>query len=199
MSDEYGYTEEDTQAGSGQRENKPKPIGRYTAIIERAEAKKDKNGKLYLKWWNRIAFGPYKNQIAFEGYLPLSRDVNAYQLARRNSFAKATGQQAGTPLIGTPTGAEASVLNGTYVDFTIQHQFENVPGEQYAVTTGSKAFKEKYGDKINAEGNLVIDGVEIKPTAEVVTFYEVSDEFEGVGGTPDGFVPDTAVPEEVWG
>lgn len=198
MSDEYGYTEEDTQAGSTQRENKPKPIGRYTAVIEKAEVKTDKNGKLYLKWWNRIAFGPHKNQIAFEGYLPLSRDVNAYQLARRNSFAKATGQQPGQPLVGTPTGAPASNLNGTYVDFTIQHQFENVPGEQYPVTTGSKAFKEKYGEKINTEGNLVIDGVEIKPTAEVVTFYEVSDEFEGLGATSDGFVPD-AVPEEVWG
>lgn len=198
MSDEYGYTEEDTQAGSGQRENKPKPIGVYTAVIERAEAKKDKNGKLYLKWWNRIAFGPYKNQIAFEGYLPLSRDVNAYQLARRNSFAKATGQQPGQPLIGTPNGAPAETLNGTYVDFTIQHQFENVPGEQYPVTTGSKQFKENYGDKLNAEGNLVVNGVEIKPSAEVVTFYEVSDEFEGIGGSSDSFIPEAA-PEEVWG
>jgi len=198
MSDEYGYTEEDTQSGSGQKQNKLKPIGRYTAVIENAETKTDKNGKLYLKWWNRIAFGEHKKQVAFEGYLPLSRDVNAYQLARRNSFAKATGQQPGTPLVGAPGGADASTLNGTYVDFTIQHQFENVPNEKYSVTTGSKAFREKYGDKINAQGNLVVDGIEIYPTSEVVTFYEVSDEFEGIAGGASSFVPD-AVPEEVWG
>lgn len=198
MSDEYGYTEEDTQGG-GQRKQTLKPIGRYTAVIEKAEAKADKNGKLYLKWWNRIAFGPHKGQVAFEGYLPLSRDVNAYQLARRNSFAKATGQKAGEALVGTPNGKPADVLNGTYVDFTIQHEFQNVPGEQYSVTTGSKAFKEKYGDKINAAGNLVVNGVEIEPTAEVVTFYEVSDEFEGIGAAGDGFVPADAELEDAWG
>ena len=199
MSDEYGYTEEDTQASSGPRKNTPKPIGRYTAIIEKAESKTDKNGKLYLKWWNRIAFGPHKNQIAFEGYLPLSRDVNAYQLARRNSFAKATGQKPGEALVGTPAGAAADSLNGTYVDFTIQHEFQNVPGEQYSVTTGSKAFKEKFGEKINAAGNLVVDGVEIEPSGEFVTFYEVSDEFEGIGGGADSFIPEGAELEDAWG
>lgn len=198
MSDEYGYTEEDS-AGGGQRKQTLKPIGRYTAVIENAESKTDKNGKLYLKWWNRIAFGPHKGQVAFEGYLPLSRDVNAYQLARRNSFAKATGQKAGEALIGTPNGKPAEALNGTYVDFTIQHEFQNVPGEQWSVTTGSRAFKEKYGDKINAEGNLVVGGQEIAPSAEIVTFYEVSDEFEGIGGGADGFIPQDAPLEEAWG
>lgn len=181
MTDEYGVAEGDLKQGGGSS-NKAKPTGTYTVTIEKAEVKKDKNGKLYAKWWNRVLLGQHKKQIIFEGYLPLSREGNAYNLARRNSFIKALGLKEGAKIPGTPGADDISVINGTIVDVNLEHEYENVPGQQYSVTTRNNG---KLPD-----GVTMADVEGIAPS-ERATFYALSDEYDGLGGSDSS--------EEEWG
>lgn len=187
---EYGVDEEDLKGGGGN--NKAKPTGTYTAIIEKAEAKKDKNGKIYLAWRNRIAFGPLKNQIAFESYLPISREGNKYVLARRNSLVKAIGLKPGAMIPGSPGGPSVDVLNGAYIDFNLEHEYENVPGQDYSVST-------RRGKLPDGVTEADVEGIN---PSERVTFYAVSDEFEGLADGAQGATPTPAVAtpaDEDWG
>lgn len=194
MSDEYGYTKEDAEQKGG---STAKKRGKYTGSISRATTKKDKNGKVYLGFGLSHTFAPYKNGLSFENYLPLSRDSNAYQLARRNSFLGAIGIKEGQTPPGAPGGPDAKALDGTFVDFNIEHEFEDVPGEDYSLVTGKSAKSAwvtgGWEAKLDSKGNLVVDGKIIQPK-EVVTFYAVSDEFIGLGAE-DGAGAD----EEPWG
>ena len=159
--------------------------------------KKDKSGKLYLKFGIKISHGKMKNGLSFENYLPLARDVNAFQAARRNSFFKAIGLKVGTIPPGAPGGDAVEVLEGTYIDFNLEHEYENVPGEQYSLNTSKSAkspwVTNGWESKLDDKGNLVVQGESIAP-GESVTFYDISDEFEGLGGSSAG-EPD----DEGWG
>ena len=197
MSDnEYAVTDDDLKGGGGARTAKAR--GKYTGTISRPEVKKDKNGKLYLKFGLKHEFGKYKGGLSFENYLPLGRDVNAYQSARRNSFYKAIGLKAGSIPPGAPGGPDVSTLEGTYIDFSLEHEFENVPGEQYSIVS-SKSAKQPWvangwEAKLDIKGNLSVNGETIAPS-EVVTFFELSDEFEGLGGGSS----DDSADEDGWG
>lgn len=182
MSDEYGVDESDLKQGGGSS-NKAKPTGTYTATIEKAEVKKDKNGKLYAKWWNRILLGSHKKQIIFEGYLPLSREGNAYNLARRNSLVKALGLKEGAKIPGTPGADDISVINGTIIDVNLEHEYEGVPGQQYNVATRNNG---KFPDGVSAAD---VEGI---APSERATFYALSDSYDGLGGAADE-------DEEKWG
>lgn len=198
---EYAVTEEDLKGG-GNRSAKPR--GKYTGEISKAVAKKDKKGKAYIGFGLKILHGKFKNGLLFENYLPLARDVNAYQAARRNSLHKAVGLKAGELPYGAPVpGApDVEALNGTVVDVTVEHEFENVPGEEYSLTT-SKSAKSAWvtggwesglddkGRLVRSPGGTPYDAP-IEPR-EVLTFYDMSDDFEGVGGAAD----DSA--DEDWG
>lgn len=191
MSEEdYGWSEEDAEStGGGERTALPRD--KYTGQISRAEIKKDKNKKSYYKFGISITHGKLKRALAFENYLPLGRGENAFKVARRNSFFKAIGLQPNTLPPGIDPDKDVSLLNDTYVDFTVEHEFEDVPGEQYSLTT-SKSSKlrwldEGWEDCLDANGNLVknpkgeVFDEPVKPRT-LITFYAVSDEFEGLGG-----------------
>ena len=203
MSNEYGFSQEDATQSSGGGFT-AKPRGNYEGIVEGAETKKDKNGKVYLKFALKIAFGPRKGGKAFENYLPLSNTVNKFQLARRNSFLRAILLQAGSIPPGAPGGPSASVLNGALVGFQLEHEFQNVPGEDYSITTSKSAksawVQDGWEERLNEKGELVkakngsTIPEPIKPR-ETVVFYQLSDDFEGL-------VDDTASDEadtEGWG
>ena len=189
MSNEYGVEDDDLKGGGGG--SKAKPTGTYTAVIEDAEAKKDKNGKIYLAWRNRIAFGPNKKQIAFESYFPISREGNKYTVARRNSLVKALGLKPGAMIPGSPGGPDASALDGTYIDFTLEHEYENVPGQDYSVST-------RYGKLPDGVSEADVAGIQPR---ERVTFYAISDEFEGLGGSANAPAskPAPAAADDEWG
>lgn len=195
-SNEYAATEEDLKGGS----RTAKARGKYTGTISRPVAKKDRNGKVYLGFGIKHEFGKYKGGLSFENYLPLARDVNAFQAARRNSFFKAIGLKPGSVPPGAPGGPDVSALEGTYIDFTIEHEFENVPGEQYSLSTSksdkSKWVQEGWESKLDGNGNLVVNGEKIVPS-ETLTFFDLSDEFEGLGGGSDD--SDSPTNGEVWG
>lgn len=183
MTNEYAVTEDDLKSSGGG--NKAKARGKYTGTISRAVSKKDKNGKVYLGFGLKHEFGKFKGGLSFENYLPLSREVNAFHTARRNSFFKAIALKQGAVPPGAPGGADVSTLDGTFVDFTIEHEFENVPGEQYSLNTSKSAksawVQGGWESKLDANGNLVVDGKTIAPK-ETLTFFDISDEFSGLGG-----------------
>lgn len=203
---EYAVTEDDLKGGGG---SSAKPRGKYTGVISKAESKTDKNKKAYLGFGISITHGKYKKGLIFENYLPLARDVNKYQAARRGSFYKAISLTPGTIPYGAPGGPAAALLNGTYVDVNLEHTFEQVPGEEYAITT-SKSKKSRWVEEgweacLDDKGNLVRNpggdafDAPVAPK-EIPTFYEVSDEFAGVGdpdAAPDATEPDPG--EEEWG
>ena len=194
---EYAYTEDDAKGGGGNRTAKAR--GKYTGTISRPEVKKDKNGKLYLKFGLKHEFGKYKGGLSFENYLPLGRDVNAYQLARRNSFYKAIGLKAGSVPPGAPGGPNVSTLDGTFIDFSLEHEFENVPGEQYSLVSSKSAkspwITDGWEAKLDIKGRLAVNEETIE-AKEVVTFYDISDEFEGLGG---GSSEDDSADDDSWG
>ena len=185
MSDEYGVSADDLKGGGGG--NKAKPTGVYTGTIEDASIEKDKNGKLYAKFRIRIAFGKFKNGVLFENYLPLSVEGNKFNVARRNSFVKALGLKEGARIPGTPGAAPIKSIEGTYVDVTVEHEYENVPGQEYSVTTR----KGKLPDGVSEA-----DVVGIEPR-ERLTWYAMSDEFEGLGSSGDSTSNSPA--ESPWG
>ena len=204
MSNEYAATKEDLEGGGGG--NKAKPRGKYTGAISRAKVAKDKNGKLYIGFGLSITHGSHKKQLAFENYLPLSSTANAYQKARRDSLYRALGLSAGEVPPGAPGGPDISVLEGVVVDFSIEHEFEDVPGEDCRITT-SKSKKQPWNTdgwekKLDANGNLVVDGETIEPK-EVVTFFEISDDFEGLSepgsGSSDSGSDAADDDEDSWG
>lgn len=183
---EWAVTEDDLKGGGGDYPAKPR--GTYTAEILKAETKTDKNNLLFLKLDMKITHGKEKDGRAFDNYLVLSAKGNAFQRARRNSLFKAIGLEPGSIPPGAPGGPAASTLVGTIVDFAIEHEFEDVPGEQYSITT-SKSKKQPWladgwDKKLDSDGNLVVDGEKVKPR-ETITFYELSDDFAGLGGGDD--------------
>ncbi|AXC37927.1 hypothetical protein SEA_JACKO_69 [Microbacterium phage Jacko] len=204
--DEYAVTKEDVQGGGG---GGAKPRGKYSIRIEKAESKKDKNNKIYLSLQGRITHGKRKNGVIFDNYLPLGADANAFQKARRNSLYRALGLKEGEFPPGTPKGRPASDLNGTFVDVTLEHEFNEVPGEQYAIQTSKSAKSrwktEEWEKGLDDKGNLVRSpgGTEYEAPVqpkEFVTFYELSDDFIGIGdpdAVADEPVDDSA--DEDWG
>lgn len=210
MTNEYAVTEEDLKGGGG---NSAKPIGKYTGQIVKAESKKDKNQKIYLALQIKITHGNRKNGVIFDNYIPLGGDANGFQKARRNSLYKALGLKAGAIPYGVPGGPAVDLLVGTYVDIQLEHEFEQVPGEQYSLQTSKSSkstWKTAGWDKnsLDSKGNLVRSpgGTEFDaPIApkEFPTFYELSDEFEGIGdpngAAPDAPVADEAADEDDWG
>lgn len=196
MSNEYAVTEDDLATSGGARTAKKR--GKYTGTISRAEVKKDKNGKVYLKFGVKHEFGQYKGGLSFENYLPLARDVNAFQAARRNSFFKAIALKQGSVPPGAPGGPDVSVLEGTYIDFTIEHEFQDVPGEQYSLNTsksGKSAWVQgNWESKLDANGNLVVNGQTVAPR-ETITFFDISNEFDGLAGASQANDAD----EDGWG
>lgn len=203
---EYGYTEDDAENKGGGSSAIPRD--KYTGTISRAKGKKSTKGKAFLGFGISITHGKYKKVLAFENYLPLSRNENAYQVARRNSFLQAVGLQGGSIPPGAPGGPDASVLDGTYVDFQVEHEYEDVPGEEYSLTTSKSAktnwVKDGWEDCIDAKGNLIknpkgeVFEEPVAPKA-IVTFYSPSNEFAGLGGETDDSAPDEAADEDDWG
>lgn len=206
---EYAATKEDLATNTG---GKAKPIGTYTTRISKAKAatrgskEGAKDGALRLTFWLEVIKGSFKKQIIFENYLALSRNVdtpgiNKFTVFRRNSFLKAIGSQEGEIPPGAPGGPDASVLNGTIVDISIEHEFQNVPGEEYSIVT-SKSEKSRWATdgwakRVNADGHLFLDASdnvicgdngEPEPIAprESLLWYSMSDDFDGVGD-PEGF------------
>lgn len=208
MSNEYAVTEDDLKGGGGSND-KAKPRGKYTGVIEKAQSKTDKNGKVYLAFQVRINHGKTKNQIIFENYLTLDPKANAFHKARRNSFYQAIGLKAGSIPYGVPGGPSVELLNGTIVDVNLEHRFEQVPGEDYNIVT-SKSSKSPWvtngwAKGLDEEGNLVrspggtVYDAPVKPREET-TFYALSDEFEGVGPAQDDAPVDEPVADEDdWG
>lgn len=209
---EYGYTESDAENKGGGSNALPRD--KYTGTISRAKGKKSTKGKAFLGFGISITHGKYKKVLAFENYLPLSRNENAFQVARRNSFLQAIGFQGGAipPGVpaenGNPGGPPASILDGTYVDFNIEHEYEDVPGEQYSLQTSKSAkttwVKDGWEDCLDDKGNLIknpqgeVFDEPVKPKA-IVTFYAVSDEFEGLGGGDVDAPEDESADEDSWG
>lgn len=205
---EYAVTEEDLKGGGG---NAAKPRGKYTGQIVKAESKKDKNNKIYLALQVKISHGKRKNGVIFDNYIPLGADANGFQKARRNSLYKALGLKAGAIPHGVPGGPAVELLVGTYVDVNLEHEFEQVPGEQYALQT-SKSSKstwktDNWEKGLDDKGNLVRSpgGTEfdapITPK-EFPTFYELSDEFEGIGdpsGASAAPAEDESADDDDWG
>lgn len=193
---EWAVTDEDLEGGGGKFPAKPR--GTYTVKILKAETKTDKNNLLFLKLDTQIIRGAEKDGRIFDNYLVLSNKGNAFQRARRNSLYKALGLEKGSLPPGVPGGPDASTLVGTIVDVQVEHEFENIPGEQYSLTTSkSKNQPWKTGNwesKLNADGHLVVDGEAIKPS-ESVTFYDLSDDFVGLGADTD----DDSADDGGWG
>lgn len=216
VSNEWAVSEDDLKGGGGYS---AKPRGKYVGEISRATTKKDAKGKLFIKFGAKITRGKFKGGLAFENYLVLSRDTNAYQAARRNSFYKAIALKAGTIPPGAPGGADVSVLNGTVIGFTLEHEFQNVPGYDYTSISTSSSNKqpwksEGWEKRLNDKGELYLDANDqiirnedgdpepIKPR-EIITFYELDDDFDGLGGGDDdggtfGSSDDSA-DEDGWG
>lgn len=210
MTNEYAVTEDDLKGGGNAS---AKPRGKYTGEISKAESKKDKNQKIYLGFGVKITLGKYKNGLIFENYLTLDPKANGYATARRRSFYKAINLKPGAipygvPSInGGPAGPAVELLNGTIVDVQVEHRFENVPGEDYALVT-SKSSKSRWvtegwekglddkGRLVRSPGGTEYDAP-ISPKEEV-TFYDLSDEFEGVGGGVPDDAPDESADED-WG
>jgi hypothetical protein len=184
---EYAVTEDDLKGGGG---GDVKPRATYTGVIEKAESKLDKNKKIYLALQIRISHGGRKNGVIFDNYIPLGADANAFQKARRNSLYKALGLKAGAIPYGVPGGPDVSGLIGTYVDLTLEHEYEKVPNEQYSLQTSkskkSRWVVEDWESGLDDRGYLAKspDGEEyeaaIQPS-EYPTFYALSNEFAGVG------------------
>lgn len=190
---EYAPSKEDLEGGSG---GGAKPRGKYTGIISRTKSKKDKNGRVYLGFGLSILKGKLKKQLAFENYLPLSNQAAKFQVARRNSFYRAASIDQGSTPPGAPGGPDESVLDGTVVDFTLEHLYENVPGEEYDLTTSdwnkSKWVEDGWqycvddkGRLVRTPGGGVIKGEDGEPEPieprESITFYNLSDDFDGLG------------------
>lgn len=185
--DEYAVTEDNLKGGGG---GDVKPRATYTGVIEKAESKLDKNKKIYLALQIRITHGGRKNGVIFDNYVLLASSTNKFQTARRDSLYRALGYKPGQIAHGTPKGPDASELVGTYVDLTLEHEYEKVPNEQYSVQTSKSAKSrwviEGWEDGLDDRGYLAKspDGEEyeaaIKPS-EYPTFYAMSDEFAGVG------------------
>lgn len=190
---EYAPSSEDLEGGGG---GSAKPRSKYTGIISRTKAKKDKNGLVFIGFGLSILKGPLKKQLAFENYLVLSSKGTKFAVARRNSLYRAIGLDAGDMPPGVPGGPDASVLDGTVVDFTLEHRFENVPGEDFDIETSSwnksRWVTEGWEDRLDDKGRLVRDANDevivgedgqpepIEPR-EAITFYAVSDDFDGLG------------------
>lgn len=208
MSSEYAVTKEDV-SGNGGGGNSAKPRGKYTGAISKAISKKDKNGKFYLGFGISITKGKYKKGLIFENYLSLDPKANKYSIARRNSFYTAITLEAGQIPYGVPEGPKVEALNGTIVDVTIEHRFEDVPGEQYdIVTSRSKKMAwhtDGWDDCLDDKGRLFKNSqgeVFDEPIAprEEVTFYALSDDFEGVGGAVDEApAEDDSADDDSWG
>lgn len=196
---EYAPSKEDLEGGG---ERSAKPRGKYTAKISRSIQKPDRKGNLSLRFGLAISKGKFKTQLLFENYLPLTGDlnkVNKFQRARRNSFFKAIGLNPGEIPPGAPGGPKPEVLDGTIVDINVEHEYENVPGEDYSITTSPASNKksrwvdEGWEARLNEKGQLVRDGSDniilgddgepepISPR-ETLTWYDVSNDFTGVGG-----------------
>ncbi|WNM66201.1 hypothetical protein SEA_DEJAVU_69 [Microbacterium Phage DejaVu] len=185
--DEYAVTEDNLKGGGG---GDVKPRATYTGVIEKAESKLDKNKKIYLALQIRITHGGRKNGVIFDNYILLAASDNKFQTARRDSLYRALGYKPKQIPHGTPNGPDVSELVGTYVDLSLEHEYEKVPNEKYSLQT-SKSKKsrwviEGWEDGLDDRGYLAKspDGEEyeaaIKPS-EHPTFYAMSDEFAGVG------------------
>jgi hypothetical protein len=219
MSDEYGYSKSDAEGGGSGSSAKPR--GTYTGVISRATTKTDKNKLVYLSFGVSITRGKHKKQLVFENYLPLSNKANKFQVARRNSFLRAVGADAGTIPPGAPGGPAASVLNGTIIDVTLEHEFEDVPGEQYSLNTSSSPKQpwkaDGWEDKLDSRGRLARDRNDdiikddqgepapIEPR-ESLTFYNLSDDYDGLGSeaeaagsSPAPKADEAADDEDGWG
>lgn len=185
---EYLVSEDDLKGGGGG--DKAKPRGKYTGQISRAKSKDDKNGKICLQFGISITHGKHKKQLLFENYLTLDPKANKFALGRRNSFYKAIDLKTGQLPYGVSDQRPASDLDGTYVDVTVEHEYEQVPGEEHSLVTSnwskSRWVEEGWENGLDEDGNLVRSpgGTEydapIKPR-ESLTFYAMSDEFAGVG------------------
>lgn len=185
---EYLVSEDDLKGGGGG--DKAKPRGKYTGRISQAKSKPDKNKKLCLQFGISITHGAFKKQLLFENYLSLDPKANKFSLGRRNSFYKAIDLKTGQMPYGVTDERPASDLDGTYVDIQVEHEYEQVPGEEHSLVTStwskSRWVEEGWENGLDEDGNLVRSpgGTEydapIKPR-ETLTWYSMSDEFAGVG------------------
>ena len=199
MTNEYAVTEEDLKGGGGG--NKAKPRGVYTGQISKAESKLDKNKKVYLGFGIAITHGALKKQLIFENYLTLNPQANAFHKARRNSFYKAIGLEAGAVPYGVPDGPAVELLNGTYINVQLEHRYEQVPNQDYNIVTSKSAKSQWKIDGwdacVNDAGQLFRDpagnvfDAPVDPKEEV-TFYSMADEFEGVGESGENDATDYA-------
>lgn len=199
---EYLVSDDDLKGGGGG--DKAKPRGKYTGQISQAKSKLDKNGKICLQFGISITHGKYKKQLLFENYLSLDPKANKFTVSRRNSFYKAIDLKTGQLPYGVSDERPASDLNGTYVDVTVEHEYEQIPGEEHSIVTsnwsGSRWKQEGWENGLDEDGNLVRSpgGTEydapIKPR-ESLTFYAMSDEFAGVGGEME-YQPNSAPAKE---
>lgn len=172
---DYDYDEKDLEGGGG---GSLIPVNDYTVLVERAKVKTDKNGKPAIQFQAAIMFGSQKKRKVFENYLPLAKlteGKSAGQLhMRTKSFLKAIGHKGGPP-VGAPGGRPIEDLEGTYLDVRVEHEYQNVPGQQYAVQTWQKDFKD-------LETSGALRGIKAR---EALGFYSVSDEFSGLGANAD--------------
>lgn len=200
---EYLVSEDDLKGGGGG--DKAKPRGKYTGQISQAKSKPDKNKKLCLQFGISITHGKHKKQLLFENYLSMDPKANKFALSRRNSFYKAIDLKAGQLPYGVDNDKRpASDLDGTYVDVQVEHEYEQIPGEEHSIVTsnwsGSRWVQEGWESGLDDDGNLVRSpgGTEydapIKPR-EALTFYAMSDEFAGVGGELE-HKPGSSAPKE---
>lgn len=205
MTNPYAVTEDDLKGGGG-GSHEAKPRGLYTGQIAEAKAKNDSKGKPCIQFRIKITHGKRKGGLLFENWLSLNPEANGFATARRRSFYKAIGLQAGAIPYGAPIeGAPAvELLNGTYVDVQLEHRFEQVPGQDYNIVT-SKSSKQRWLEEgwdkcVNEQGQLVKDpfgnvfDAPVDPKEEL-TFYNISDEFAGVGD-PDAVLDEPVADDE---
>lgn len=178
MTSEYEVNEDDLKGGTG----KAKPVRDYTVRIESAATDTDKNNRLYIKLVLEIILGSEKGGKLWENYLPLGRDTKGKNSGKINnrtaSFLKSIAHSQGLPP-GAPGGPDVSTLVGTVVDVKNENSYD-VDGEQYDVVTWEKRYKE-----FLAAGKL--EGITPKDS---LGFYNLSDEFEGIGGGSDDSADD---------
>lgn len=189
---EYAVTEDDL-AGGG--DFVARPIGDYDAVIIAAESKVGKTAQKipYLALKFLVTRGKNKGQKFVDNYLPLKKTLRKsgkhegkMMLDYRTSrFFSAIGLEPGQVPPGAPGGPEAETLVGTAVAFRNEHEYQDVPDEQYPIRTATGQYNKPFKD---AQARGALEG--IKPQDNIAS-YSISDDFAGIGGSPE-LIPDDA-------
>lgn len=189
---EYAVTEDDL-AGGG--DYKARPIADYDGVIIAAESKIGKTAEKipYLALRILITHGKLKGELFFENYLPLKKKLrktgkNAGKSMldfRTARFFQAISLEPGQVPPGAPGGPDAETLVGTAISFRNEHEYQDVPDEQYAIRTGTGEYNKAF---LDAQARGALEG--IKPQDNIAS-YSISDDFAGIGGSPE-LIPDDA-------